>query len=57
MQIIKTVTTVFDILYAIAIISFLHPLKWQNKNDRFSIVAFIGMVVIYALNILCMQEF
>lgn len=57
MQIIKTVTIIFNILYAVAILSFLRPLKWQNKNDRFSIVAFIGMVVLFASNILCMQEF
>lgn len=57
MQILKTVVTVFNILYGIAIFSFILPLRWRNKNDRVSIVAFTGMIVLYALNILCMQDF
>lgn len=57
MQTLKTAVVIFDILYGIAILSFLLPLKWRNKNDRVSIVAFTGMIVLYVANILCMQKF
>lgn len=57
MQTLKIIVSVFDVLYGIAILSFLLPLRWRNKNDRVSIVAFAGMIVLYALNILCMQDF
>lgn len=57
MQTLKTAVVIFDILYGIAILSFLLSLRWRNKNDRVSIVAFTGMILLYAANILCMQNF
>lgn len=57
MRILKEITIIFDILYGIAILSFLLPLRWRNKNDRVSIVAFTGMILLYVANILCMQNF
>lgn len=57
MRTLKIIVAVFDVLYGIAILSFLLPLRWRNKNDRVSIVAFTGMIVLYSLNILCMQDF
>lgn len=57
MQTLKTIVAIFNILYGIAILSFLLPLRWKNKNDRVSIVAFAGMIVLYALNIFCMWNF
>lgn len=57
MRILKEITIIFDVLYGIAILSFLLPLRWRNKNDRVSIVAFAGMILLYVANILCMQKF
>lgn len=57
MRILKEITIIFDVLYGIAILSFLLPLRWRNKNDRVSVVAFTGMILLYVANILCMQKF
>lgn len=50
MQVLKIITTVFNILFLFIIWFFVRGLSWSKKDDRFSIVGFGSMMLLYATN-------
>lgn len=50
MQALRIITTVFNILFALIILWFSKPLSWQKEEDRFSIVGFGSMILLYCVN-------
>lgn len=50
MQALKIITIAFNILFALIVLWFCKPLSWRKEEDRFSIVGFGSMIVLYFLN-------
>lgn len=50
MQALKIITTVLNVLFFLIILFFNRGLSWEKKDDRFSIVGFGGMMLLYAVN-------
>lgn len=51
MQALKIITTIFNILFTLIIVFFSRGLIWSKEDDRFSIVGFGSMMVLYITNI------
>lgn len=51
MQLIKIITTIFNIMFFLIIWFFSCGLNWSKEDDRFSIVGFGSMMILYLANI------
>lgn len=47
---LKIITTALDALFTLIILWFCKTLSWQKEVERFSIVGFLSMIVVYLLN-------
>lgn len=54
MFVLKIITTILNLIFALIMIFFQNNLKWSNKQDRPSIIGFWGIVILYFQNIFCM---
>ena len=50
MYVLKTATTILNIIFALIILHFCNGLRWRNERDRASIIGFGGMLVLYVAN-------
>lgn len=51
MQVLKIITTIFNILFFLIILFFCRGLSWSKEDDRFLIVGFGSMMILYLANI------
>lgn len=51
MQVLKFITTIFDILFLLIIWFFCRDLSWEKEHDKFQIVGFGSMMILYLANI------
>lgn len=51
MQALKIITTIFNIIFLLIIWFFSRSLSWSKEDDRFSIVGFGSMMILYLANI------
>ena len=51
MIILRYITITLNIIFALIILCFAHPLRWENEEERSSLIGFGFMFALYMLNI------
>lgn len=55
MYALKVITIFLDVVFSFVMAAFMRSFKWTDERNRASIIGFFIMIIIYFMNILCIQ--
>lgn len=54
MYVLKIITTVINVIMMSVIFFFMRSITWEK--DKYSVIGFTGMQILYILNMICMWD-